>query len=252
MLLESTVKLGGMISPLRSGVARLVLDRLTLPRTPRLWPLVKQALGGRHGIEIAGPSPPFTTDGPMPVYAIVGSLENYGFQAAEGTFEYSGRTGPSHVCDASALPTGDKSCDFVLSSHVLEHLANPLRALHEWHRVLRSGGHLFMLLPHGARTFDHRRRVTEWSHLMADFERQMPEADRTHIDETVRLTDTRHWSFNAPPEWREECERNADTRNVHHHVFDLVLAQKTVSFAGFRILAAEYTFPFHIAVLATK
>src|SRR6266850_2989405 len=241
-----------MISPLRGGFARLVFDRLTLRRAPRLWTMVEASLQGRHGIEIAGPSPPFEAGGPMPVYAIVGSLENYGFQAAAETFEYSGRKGPSHVCDASALPKGDESCDFVLSSHVLEHLANPLRALREWRRVLRPAGHLFMLLPHGARTFDHKRRVTEWGHLMADFERQMPEADRTHIDETLRLTDTRHWSFNAPPKWRDEFEQNAETRNVHHHVFDLPLVSKAVSFAGFHVSAVEYAFPFHIAVFATK
>jgi SAM-dependent methyltransferase len=241
-----------MISPLRGGVARLVFDRLSLRRAPRLWPMIEQALRGRHGIEIAGPSPPFEAGGRMPVYAIVGSLENYGFHASDGMFEFSGRAGPSRVCDASALPRSDASCDFVLSSHVLEHIANPLRALREWHRVLRLGGHLFMLLPHGARTFDRRRAVTEWSHLMADFERQTPEADCTHIQETVRLTDTRHWSFNAPPEWRDECEKNADTRNVHHHVFDLALAKQAATFAGFRVLAAEYAFPFHIALFAAK
>jgi|SRR6266850_781086 len=241
-----------MISPLRSGVARLVLDRLMLPRKPRFWPMVEEALRGRHGIEIAGPSPPFEAGGPMPVYPIVGSLENYGFHAANGAFQFSGRAGRSHITDASALPLGDETCDFVISSHVLEHFANPLRALREWHRVLRLGGLLFTLLPHGARTFDHRRPVTPWHHLLADFERQMPETDPTHIADTLRLTDTRHWSFNASPGWRDEFEQNTQGRNVHHHVFDLPLASKAASFAGFRILAAEYAFPFHIAVLATK
>src|SRR3954468_17271504 len=151
-----------MISPLRSGFIQFAIDRLTLRRAPNLWPWLEQSLRDRHGIEIAGPSPSFEANGPMPVYRIIGSLESYGFQAANGTFEFSGRTGTSYRCDASALPKPDSSCDFVLSSHVLEHLANPLRALMEWRRVLRPGGKLFMLVPHGRRTFDHRRPTTDW------------------------------------------------------------------------------------------
>ena len=240
-----------MISPLRGGFARLVLDRLSLRRAPWLWPMVEQALRGRHGIEIAGPSPPFGAGGPMPVYAIVGSLENYGFQASQGTFEYSGRAGPSHVCDASALPRSDASCDFVLSSHVLEHLANPLRLARMASRVAARRPLVHAAAARGAHIRSAARR-----HAMEPPRGRLRAphagADRTHIDETLRLTDTRHWSFNAPPEWRDECQKNADTRNVHHHVFDLELATKAASFAGFRVLAAEYAFPFHIAVLATK
>jgi len=44
-----------------------------------------------------------------------------------------------------------ESLDFVFSSHCLEHFADPLLALSEWHRVLKRGGHLVLILPHKQR-----------------------------------------------------------------------------------------------------
>ena len=49
--------------------------------------------------------------------------------------------------DAADIPVPDDSTDFVLHSHVWEHLPNPLIALDEWVRVTRSGGYLFVIVP---------------------------------------------------------------------------------------------------------
>ena len=42
----------------------------------------------------------------------------------------------------------DGSLDYVFSSHLLEHLSDPLLAIDEWTKKLKSGGVLFMYLPH--------------------------------------------------------------------------------------------------------
>lgn len=42
----------------------------------------------------------------------------------------------------------DSSLDYVFSSHLLEHLSDPLFAIDEWTKKLKSGGVLFMYLPH--------------------------------------------------------------------------------------------------------
>jgi SAM-dependent methyltransferase len=39
------------------------------------------------------------------------------------------------------------SQDYVISSHVVEHLANPIAAFLDWNRVLKPGGIIFMILP---------------------------------------------------------------------------------------------------------
>lgn len=41
----------------------------------------------------------------------------------------------------------DQSLDFVHSSHCLEHMVNPARALDNWLRILKPGGHLVCLVP---------------------------------------------------------------------------------------------------------
>lgn len=58
------------------------------------------------------------------------------------------------VAPGDAIPLSDESQDFVVSSHVLEHFPDPIKALKEWYRLIRSGGYIFMIIPHKERTFD--------------------------------------------------------------------------------------------------
>src|SRR5436190_9220256 len=48
----------------------------------------------------------------------------------------------------------DATVDFVVASHVLEHVADPLALLADIHRVLRIGGVALVLLPDRRATFD--------------------------------------------------------------------------------------------------
>lgn len=41
----------------------------------------------------------------------------------------------------------ENTFDFVFSSHCLEHMINPYKALQEWFQILKPGGHLFILVP---------------------------------------------------------------------------------------------------------
>lgn len=53
------------------------------------------------------------------------------------------------VDDAEDLSIfGSQSMDFVYSSHLLEHIVDPKKALKEWWRILRVKGHLVLYLPH--------------------------------------------------------------------------------------------------------
>jgi SAM-dependent methyltransferase len=51
------------------------------------------------------------------------------------------------VCDIHAIPEPDASFDAVLCVSVLEHLADPARALKDFARLLRSGGKLILTAP---------------------------------------------------------------------------------------------------------
>lgn len=54
---------------------------------------------------------------------------------------------PDIVASALDLPLEAQSFDTVVSTEVLEHVPDPLRALREMHRVLRRGGYLILSTP---------------------------------------------------------------------------------------------------------
>lgn len=64
------------------------------------------------------------------------------------------------VGDAHSLPFSDKSFDIVLSSEVIEHTANPRRAVAEMARVLRNGGVLVLTCPN---------KTWQWSVTLANW-----------------------------------------------------------------------------------
>lgn len=69
-----------------------------------------------------------------------------------------------HGVDAYHLPEGD-DLDFVFSSHCLEHLADPVRALQGWRDRLRPGGCLFLYLPHPAMRYWNPQHCRKHLHL---------------------------------------------------------------------------------------
>jgi SAM-dependent methyltransferase len=91
-----------------------------------------------------------------------------------------GMARPDLVADAADLPLADDSQDYVLTSHVLEHAPDTIRTLEEWLRVLRPEGALFLVLPHGERTFDRHRARTPLAHHLEDRARLNGATDRSH------------------------------------------------------------------------
>ena len=73
------------------------------------------------------------------------------------------------VARGDEIPLPDASQDFVVSSHVLEHFPDPVRALLEWDRLVKPGGVIFMIVPHMERTFDRTQPRTTLQHLIDDF-----------------------------------------------------------------------------------
>lgn len=71
------------------------------------------------------------------------------------------------VASGDKLPFPDGSHDFVISSHVLEHFPDPIKALKEWYRVIKDGGYIFMIVPHKERTFDKKNDRTTLKELIA-------------------------------------------------------------------------------------
>jgi SAM-dependent methyltransferase len=226
-----------------------------------LAPAYTDPLRDARVLEVGGPSAIFGADGLLPVYPIARSVDNTQFAATDtwhlfdeqsDAFAPDGRqTGRQlFIDDLTLSPIGDDAYDAVMSSHVIEHIANPLLAFAAWARIVRPGGHLLMVTPHYQGTFDRRRPVTPLAHMVEDHERGVSENDGTHIQEAIDLHDFARDAGHRTDAWIADRRDNASTRVVHHHVFGTRSLLELVDRAGLRILEHETRFPHDIYVLA--
>lgn len=106
---------------------------------------------------------------------------------------------------------------------------------------------------HKTATFDHRREVTDFEHLVEDYRCGVTEDDATHFAEILEKHDL---DLDPAQESKASFEKwireNSINRGAHHHVFDPALAIKLVDYAGFEIALAEVLMPFHIFIVAQK
>ena len=209
------------------------------------------ALRDKRGIEIGGPSKIFRRD--LPIYKVMRSLDGVNFSAqtvwegslSEGqTFEYmKGRRGRQFIAEGSELQAiADASYDFLISCNNLEHLANPLKALTEWRRVIKPGGHLLLVLPRKESNFDHRRDVTSFSHLLEDLANGVDERDLTHLDEILERHDRALDKGSGDLEtFKQRSLLNFENRCLHHHVFDAALIDQMMQHVGLDVLLRTTT-----------
>jgi SAM-dependent methyltransferase len=217
-----------------------------------LGPAFTEPLEGATALEIGGPSAEFGKGGRLPVYELVDTVDGCNF-AAETVWTRHGDQPPGRlmILEATELePIADAAYDAVLASHVLEHVANPLRALGEWRRVVRPGGALLLVLPHKEGTFDHRRPVTPLEHMIEDQRREIGEDDETHLAEVLELHDLgRDPELENRDALARRLQDNLSQRTVHHHVFTTRTALELLDHAGLEIRAVEPRWRHDIFVL---
>lgn len=208
-------------------------------------------IAGKEGIEVGGPSLIFRTK--LPLYDKVQSLDGVNFAEntiwegtiAQGkTYHYFGKkNGFQFTAEASDLSIiKDASYDFLISSNCLEHVANPIRALREWSRIMKPGGHIILVLPNKNSNFDHRRPTTKFDHLLEDYKNNVSEKDLTHLNEILELHDLSR----DPPagdfeSFKKRSLDNFNNRTLHHHIFDIDLMKKMLTHIGLEIVETSET-----------
>lgn len=241
----------------------VILDRLLSKRSVQYHQLRDKFKG--VGLEFGGPSKVFSVAGYCPVYEDAKRVDNLNFAAVTkwhgaidsgSNYFFNPRKEPGvqRVPDSGTLSMlRDASYDFILSSHMLEHTANPLKQLVEWNRVLKIEGILMLVLPHKDGTFDRKRPLTSTEHFLDDFENNTLETDTTHLEEILKLHDlSLDKAQNSPVSFKSWIENNHANRGAHHHVFNSVNAARLVDLAGFKILDVEPRRPFDIFIFAEK
>jgi SAM-dependent methyltransferase len=130
----------------------------------------------------------------------------------------------------------DESQDFVIASHLLEHLADPLTQIGEIYRVLKPGGVVLVFLPDRRHTFDRKRSATPLPHLVADHRDRVTVVSDEHIEDYLRKTDVWDPTW-TPAQEREQFELNRE-RSIHVHCWSedefLPVVEHTIVEMGMR------------------
>jgi SAM-dependent methyltransferase len=240
------------------------LYELWIYRTRKIYINTLQKLKGKSGIEVGGPSQIFSETGPIPLYRIIDSLDNINYSNktfwssidAGNNFSFSSnkKNGKQIIADAIDLSQVlNESYDFLLASHVIEHIANPIKAVLEWKRIVRKGGLLVIVAPDRRKTYDRKRPLTTIDHVITDFKQNMTESDSTHFAEVRDLHDlTMDSTVSNIEEHIDRTNRNLETRIVHHHTFDVKLLTAIMEFCGLQIIDDQVFNPYHIVVVGRK
>lgn len=102
--------------------------------------------------------------------------------------------------EATFLPFDDEEMDYVITSHVIEHIENPIRAFRSWNAVVKRGGYIVMIFP-------------KRDSLVADIGRPV-----STIEEFVRAAEE-DWSVSTVP--KEYLKLVPGGNRGHYWVFTL-------------------------------
>lgn len=215
----------------------------------------------KSGIEIGGPSNYFNSGDILPIYSVIENLDGVNFntdtiwtgsQSDGEAFKYetSKKSGRKYICDAvdlNLIPS--EKYDFIISCNNLEHIANPLKAMQEWLRVIKPNALILLVLPNKKVNFDHNRNVTTLGHLINDYNCKISEDDLSHLDEVLKLHD-----LSLDPlagtldQFKNRSMKNYENRALHHHVFDMDLLQEIYSYFNIQIILKRTTISDHFIV----
>jgi hypothetical protein len=110
-----------------------------------------------------------------------------------------------------------------------------------------------LVLPDNKKTFDHRREITDFSHLLDDYKNDINEYDLTHYDEIISKHDlTLDIGAGTIDDFIIRSKSNFEFRCLHHHVFDFELLCKLFEHCNIKILDTFYIEPYHQVIIGTK
>jgi hypothetical protein len=178
----------------------------------------------KTGVEIGGPSPTGEV-----LYKSATTIDNVIFSRntvwSSHTDEYNyyhNKKGKVIINDAVNISQIDNErYDFCFASHSLEHIANPLKAIKEWLRILKNNGHIIIIVPEKSACFDHKRNYSKFSTILSQYEKNVGEDDLSTLPEILMNHDLR---LDPPAGNLETFARrsldNFNNRCLHHYVYN--------------------------------
>lgn len=178
----------------------------------------------KNGVEIGGPSKTGIN-----IYKNVSNIDNVVFSNstiwAKLNNEYRFK---ENVCGKVIINDAvdikdikDKSYDFLFSSHCLEHIANPIKALNEWKRITIDGAYIILILPEKSACFDHRREISKFEVLKKQYEKNVGDNDLSTLKEILKLHDlTKDPGAGNLRNFYIRSLNNYKNRCLHHYVYN--------------------------------
>lgn len=116
-------------------------------------------------------------------------------------------TSPDIIADATSIPVEDGSYDTVIMGEILEHLPDPMKALKEARRILKSGGTLLATVPfmagiHGDPHDYGRYTETFWQKAAEDLGLKILEIERQGTIFAVFALMIQHLFLSQGVSWR--------------------------------------------------
>ncbi|NKL52788.1 methyltransferase domain-containing protein [Rhizobium leguminosarum bv. viciae] len=146
---------------------------------------------------------------------------------------------------ADNLPAEDNSLDFIFSSHVFEHLANPLGHLVRWRDKLAAGGVILAVIPEMHSTKDATGKPSTIEEIEIEFNAGIWRPTLAHYE--------RYFSLRGMPQSANEMmEKNS---SIHVHFYDkhnlAILLEKAVKehgFSSYEIIHTENHKDFYFSI----
>lgn len=207
------------VLPLESYFCMMMFDKCNIPD-----------IGNSYGIEIGGPSNIFRF-----IYDSCKGCDGVNYSEAtvwgtmKGEYIVNGKSlGECFTLEATKMNTIQAGIyDFLLSSNVLEHTANPLAATREFCRIVKKQGIIIIAVPNKKYCFDHNREYTTFDHIMEDYKKNMDEDDLSHLDEIIEKHDYElDPDCGGKEQFVERAKKNCINRCLHHHVFSFDVLKK--------------------------
>lgn len=149
---------------------------------------------------------------------------------------------PDYICDGERLEAiPNASQDFVIASHVIEHMPDPILCLKSYLRVLKDHGIIYLAVPDKRHTFDKKRMLTPVEHLIADHEIGPHISRASHFVEFAQFCSEK-------PDIFGEAQRLAERDySIHYHTWT------PTSFVAFLDrLIQQYRLPLNVEAMVTS
>jgi len=188
-----------------------------------------EVTNNKNGVEIGGPS----NTGNI-IYENANNMDNVIFsnntiwsKHNEEYNYYKNKKGKVIINDAVNISNiKNEEYDFCFSSHSLEHIANPLKAVSEWLRIIKNNGYIIIIVPEKSKCFDHKRNYSLFSTLLSQYEKNVGEDDLSTLPEILMNHDlTMDLPAGNFEKFTKRSLNNINNRCLHHYVYndDLLL-----------------------------